>query len=146
MKLQRRLASKILKCSPKRVFIDPDKLAEIKEAITKADVRGLIKAGAIKKFPKRGISQSRTIKRKQKLRKRHRGPGSRKGSKTARLPRKTAWVNRVRTQRRFIKELRDKKEIDKKTYSNLYMKCKGGFFRSKRHIQLYLTEMGLIKK
>lgn len=146
MKLQRRLAARILKCSPKRVFIDPTKLTDIKEAITKTDIRGLIKAGAIRKIPKRGISRSRTRKRRQHLRKRHRGPGSKKGKMTARLPRKTVWKNRVRLQRQFLKELRNKKTIDKRTYQELYMRCKGGFFRSKRHIQLYLTELGVIKK
>ncbi len=146
MKLQRRLAARILKCSPKRVFLDPTKAAEIKEAITKADIRSLIKTGAIKKTPKRGTSKSRIRKRKQTLRKRHRGHGSRKGKQGARLPRKTAWINHIRIQRRFLKELKEQETIGKKTYRNLYLKCKGGFFRSKRHIQLYLTELGVIKK
>jgi len=146
MMLQKRLASGILKCSPKRISMDPARLAEIKEAITKADMRNLIKTGAITAAPKRGVSRSRARKTKQKLRKRHRGPGSKKGTKNARLPKKTAWINRIRIQRRFLKELKGQNVIDNKKYRELYMKCKGGFFRSKRHIQLYLTELNIIKK
>ena len=49
-------------------------------------------------------------------------------------------MNAVRAQRTLLKELKEKKEIDAKLYKELYLKVKGGFFRSKRHIQLYLKE------
>ena len=49
MKTQKRLAAYILKCSPKKVKFDETKLEEIKEAITKADIRGLIAQGIIRK-------------------------------------------------------------------------------------------------
>ena len=39
-----------------------------------------------------------------------------------------------------------KEFIEKKTYQKLYLKAKGGFFRNKRHIKLYLEEYGLLKK
>ena len=39
---QKRLAAQLLKCSEKRIRFDPDKLSDIKEAITKIDIRGLI--------------------------------------------------------------------------------------------------------
>ena len=137
--IQKRLAAQIMKCSPKRVSFDESALPEIKEAITKADVRDLISRGLIKKIQRRGISRKR--KRKTK-----RGPGSLKGRKTARLPRKEAWKNRIRLQRKLLKELRAKKAITTQTYRNLYSKSKGGFFRSRRHIALYISEHGLRKK
>ena len=74
------------------------------------------------------------------------GAGSRKGKKTARLSKKDAWMNKVRLQRKFLKELRDKELITKSDYHSLYQKSKGGFFRSKRHIKLYIDEHRLIKK
>ena len=146
LRIQKRLAAQILKCSEKRILFDSSRLDEIKEAITKADIRGLIAVKAITKKPVKGISKVRVRKRKrQRSKGRQRGFGSKKGKKTARLPKKKAWANRVRIQRDFIKKLRDKKVISKKDYQNIYMKIKGGFFRSKRHIKLYLKERGLVK-
>lgn len=147
LKIQKRLAAQILKCSEKRVLFDPSRLDELKEAITKADIRGLIGIKAITKKPIKGISKMRARKRKEQRRKgRQRGAGSRKGKKTARLSKKKAWTNRVRIQRGFVKDLRAKKDISSRDYQSIYMKIKGGFFRSKRHIKLYLEERGLIKQ
>ena len=146
LKTQRRLAADILKCSEKRILFDSSRLEDIKEAITKADIRGLIGTGAITKKPVKGISKVRARKRKKQRRKgRQSGFGSKKGKKTARLTKKKAWENKVRIQRYFVKDLRDKKKLDKKDYRDIYMKIKGGFFRSKRHIKLYLKEHSLVK-
>lgn len=147
LKIQKRLAAQILKCSEKRVLFDSDRLEDIKKAITKTDIRGLISVKAITKKPVKGISKVRARKRKEQRRKgRQRGFGSKKGKKTARLPKKKKWINRVRIQRCFIKNLRDKKMISKSDYQNIYMKIKGGFFRSKGHIKLYLKEHDLVKQ
>lgn len=144
---QKRLAGNVMKCSPKRVKFDKERLEEIKESITKADIKSLIKDNAISKVKEKGVSRVRARKRKiQKSKGRRRGPGSRKGKKTARLPRKEQWMNRVRKQREFIKELKDKKQLDVTIYRILYRKIKGGFFRSKRHVKLYLTENSLVRK
>lgn len=144
---QKRLAGSILKCSPKRIRFDTERLEEIKESITKADIKSLIKDDAISKLKETGVSRVRARKRKvQKSKGRRRGAGKKKGRKTARLPRKEAWMNRVRKQRGFIKELRENKVIDPETFRSLYKKIKGGFFRSKRHVKLYLTENSLARK
>lgn len=146
LRIQRKLAAQILKCSEKRILFDSGRLDEIKEAITKADIRSLIGSKAITKKPVKGISKARARKRKEQKRKgRQKGHGSKKGKRTARLTKKKAWANRVRIQRVFIKRLRDKMAIRKGDYQNIYMKIKGGFFRSKRHIKLYLKEHGLVK-
>jgi large subunit ribosomal protein L19e len=140
--IQRRLAVSILKCSPKRIVFDPSALGEIKEAITKADVRSLISRGLIKKLPARGISRARSARKHLKKR----GSGSKKGKKNARLPKKESWKNQVRLQRKFLKELRAKGAISTQTYRMIYSKSKGGFFRSKRHIALFVAEHALKKK
>ncbi len=145
--VQKRLAAGILGCSPKRVVFDPERLAEIKEAITKTDMRALIEQGAIKMLPARGISKSRTrFAQRQKMKDRRKGHGSRKGAAGARTNTKTAWVNRVRLQRRYLKALRTGKLVSTSQFSEIYRKIKGGFFRSKRHMELYLTERGIVKK
>ena len=142
--VQRRLASQMLNVGPKRVRFDPALINDIKEAITKADVRGLISHGAITRIPTKGVSKGRTRHNKAQKRKGLRkGPGSRKGGLHARMPQKESWMNKIRIQRRFLQELKDKKIVDVPTFRNLYYKSKGGYFRSKRHIKLYLEEHNL---
>ena len=53
---------------------------------------------------------------------------------------------KIRIQRKFLAEIKEKKLLDSKTYRPLYLKAKGGFFRNKRHIKLYLEEHNLINK
>lgn len=147
MRTQKRLAAEILNCSEKRVWFDKESLEDIKEAITKADIRALIKDGVIKRKRVKGISKVRARKRKQQKRRgQRRGLGRRKGKAGARLPKKKAWMNKIRIQRRFLKELRDKRLIKESTYRKLYSKAKGGFFRSKRHLKLYITDNKLVNK
>jgi large subunit ribosomal protein L19e len=144
---QKRLAAQLLKCGKNRIVFDSDRLEDIKEAITRADMNSLINDKAVMKRPERGVSQARV--RKIKLQKRHgnrQGVGSRKGKKTARLPSKDKWIDSIRIQRSFLKELRNKEIIAKSDYQMLYLKSKGGFFRSKRHIKLYIEEHELAEK
>ncbi len=141
MMLQRRLAGAVMKCSPKRVRFDPNKLAEIKEAITHQDIRGLVGAGVIARTPKKGISRSRAKKRAlQRQKGRQKNSGSRKGTHNARFPAKREWINRIRKQRAFISELKEKGIIQTTMVKELYQKAKGGYFRSKGHLKLYLNE------
>ena len=48
LKLQKRLASSVLKGSKKRIRFEPEVLDEIKEVLTKDDVRGMISRGLIR--------------------------------------------------------------------------------------------------
>lgn len=129
-----------------RVKFDPERLPDIKEAITKADLRGLINDHAIIILPKRGTSRVRARKTLvQKRKGRRAGRGSKKGKKRSTLTKKRAWINKVRIQREFIKNLRDKKLILTTTYRQTYRRISGGFFRSRNHIKIYLQEQGLFK-
>ncbi len=144
---QKRIAASLLKTSKKNVWLDPNRLDEIKEAITKTDIRALIADKAIKGKPKRGVSRSRARKIIiQKRKGRRQGAGSKKGRKTARLPKKKRWMIAIRLQRNFLKELRAKELIKPNVYQSLYRKAKGGFFRSKRHIKLYIGEHNLVEQ
>ena len=143
---KRRIAADVLGVGENRVWLDPERLADIKEAITKADIRGLVAEGAIKAKTKTGISKGRSKKVKiQKSKGRRKGLGSRKGTSKARLPRKKIWMNAIRSQRDFITLLRDKLYIEQSTYRLLRRRAKGGLFRSKRHIRLFLEDKGLLK-
>ena len=147
MKSKKRLAADILGTSPKKVKFAADALEDIKKAITRSDLRGLI---AIKKIVKsKKNEQSRSRARKivaQKRKGRQKGKGSKKGSKHSIVSRKEKWMAKVRVQRVFLKDLKDKELVSVKNYRSLYNKVKGGFFRNKRHIKLYLTEYHLIEK
>ncbi len=147
LKTQKTIAANVLKCSPKRVVFSQSSLADIKEAITRSDVRNLVGSGLIAKANKKNNSRSRIRKDLVQRRKgRKSGAGSKKGKQTARLPSKQVWMAKVRLQRSFITELRDKQLIALETYRNLYSKVKGGFFRNKRHIKLYLDDSKLFIK
>ncbi len=144
---KKRLAAKILKTSPQKIKFSEDALGEIQKAITRSDIRGLIAVGKIVKVNSSQQSRGRARETmRQKSKGRQKGKGSRKGSQFAREDRKRKWINRVRVQREFLKELILKSLITTSTYRELYQKVKGGFFRNKRHIKLYLTEYNLIQK
>ncbi len=135
--IQKRLASKILKCGIGKVWVDPAN-KKVKQAITRSDVRGFIKDNVIKKRPDK--------KRKKNPPKRQQRAGSIKGAKGARIGKKEPWFKKVRPQRRLLKEMKDKGQLKSGAYRKVYRKVKGGMFRSKAHLQLYLKEHELLKE
>jgi len=145
--VQKILASKILKCSPKRVKLAPDHFSDISKAITRMDVADLIEEGLIQKIPAKGVSRVRArksdLQRAKGLRK---GPGRHKAKKTARSPKKQLWMVKIRLLRAFLKELKTKKILSQENYKDLYHKAKGGFFRNKRHVKIYMEEHNLGRK
>ncbi|MEK6951589.1 MAG: 50S ribosomal protein L19e [Nanoarchaeota archaeon] len=144
---QRRIVARLFNVGINRVKLDPSKLAEIKEAITKADLKSLISAGAISINKKKGHSKARSRKiRIQKAKGRRKGIGSKKGKKTSRLPQKKFWMAGIRAQRKFIKHLKNKGVITKPVYRDIYHKTKSNRFRSIRLIKLYLEDNNLTNK
>lgn len=145
--LQRRLASSIMSIGKTKVTFKTDALEEIGKAITRDDVKNLIQKGLIYKSNSPEQSKVRVRKRLMQKRKGRRNSiGSRKGSKNARLNSKTSWISRIRIQRNILKTLRQKNVLSKENYHDLYKKSKGGFFRSRRHLKLYLSEHNLTAK
>ena len=138
---QRKLAASVMKCGLYRVSFDEAAAVRIKEAITKQDMRGLVKAGLVQKLQKKGVSRVRANARiVQRRAGRQTGSGTRKGRRTARLPDKLAWMRKVRAQRTLLKELREKKTITQAQFKEFYAKVKGNYFRSRRHIMLHIEE------
>ncbi|MDD5417360.1 MAG: 50S ribosomal protein L19e [Candidatus Nanoarchaeia archaeon] len=146
-KLQKRLAKELLDVGESKIFIDSSHKDEIKDAITKADVRNLIKKGYIyaKKENKRSRARART-RHEQKVKGRRKGLGKRKGRKTARLGRKEAWMDRVRPQRELLKKIKVSGSVPKENWKKLYSMVKGGFFRSRAHLKLYIEKSEMSKK
>ncbi|MFX0046979.1 MAG: 50S ribosomal protein L19e [Candidatus Hermodarchaeota archaeon] len=147
LKAQKRMAAEILKCGENRVYFDPYLIDEIKMAITREDIRNLVKEGIILKKYKQGHSKYRkNLRHERKKKGRARGLGKRKGKKTARQPKKKTWMNRIRPQRRELKKLRDRKLITTATYRKLYKNAKGGMFNSVAQMNRYIKEKDFIRR
>nr|WP_173391281.1 50S ribosomal protein L19e [Thermococcus paralvinellae] len=147
MRMQRRIAAEILKCGENRIWIDPERIEDVKSAITREDIKRLIKEGVIKKKPIKGQSTYRAkIRHEQRKKGRHRGPGSRKGKKTARMGKKERWIMTIRALRKELRKLKAEKKIDVHTYRRLYIRAKGGQFKNKHQLYLFLEERGILKR
>lgn len=147
LKTQRNIAADILGVGVNRVYIDPDAADDVQMALTRRDIRALIHSGAIKARKIKGISRARArelhIKR---IKGQRRGHGSRKGSKAARADLRRQWINRIRKQRAYLRFLRDKKYLDKATYRLLYLRAKGGMFRSANYLRMYIQDNRLARR
>ncbi|MEM0129492.1 MAG: 50S ribosomal protein L19e [Thermoplasmata archaeon] len=140
---QRRLAAGLLKCGENRVWIDPARTEDLVDAVTRQDIRSLIKSGAIRRRAVLGTSRARARRHAAEVRKgRHSGPGSRRGTPTSRVSGKERWIRRIRAQRELLKELRDSGRITPAVYRSFYRKAKGGMFRSRAHLRLNLKLAG----
>lgn len=147
LKNQRRMAARLLRCGVNRVWIDPNRMEDVADAITRTDIQIMIDAGAIKARQRKGVSRGRTRhKKEQKKKGRGRGHGSRKGSKKARKPKKERWIQTIRPIRERLRELRDEGKIDVSTYRRFYLQAKGGAFKSKSHLETHLMSSGYLKE
>lgn len=142
---KKKIAGDILKCGVSRVRILDEK--QVEEAITRQDIRNLIRKGLIVKIQKKGTSKafSKQLYR-QKKKGRRRGVGTRRGTYTARNPKKYLWIKTVRPLRKLLKELLLNSQIEKKNWKLLYSMVKGGSFRSKGHMLTYLKDHEMLKK
>ncbi len=144
---QRRLAASLLEIGVNRVWIDPEKISDVEGAITRTEIRKLIREGAIKALPERGTSRGRARVLAQKKRSGRRiGMGTKKGKAFAEVSEKTRWMNRIRALRRKLTELRDQRVITVSTYRSLYMKAKGGEFRSLAELDRHINEQKLRRR
>ncbi|MEM4389827.1 MAG: 50S ribosomal protein L19e [Candidatus Micrarchaeia archaeon] len=141
----RRMASDILGVGTSRIRILPAEVKKASEALTRDDVRALIKQGIIYVLPKVSPSRARAkalhIQRKKG---RRRGLGKRKGLKYARVARKTIWMNKVRAQRALLKELAASNKLVKGA-RRIYHMIKGMAFKSRASLLAYLKENNLVK-
>jgi len=118
LKKKKKLAARVLGVGLARVMlVSPE---EIKEAITRQDIIDLKKSGAIRIKEIKG--KSRIIKRKTRRR-----MGSRKTKiKTERKD----YIKLTRKLRDYVKNLKGRKEINKKEYYNLRKNIRTKSFKS----------------
>jgi len=133
LKVQKRLAAKVLKCGKGRIWMDPNEATEIGLAKSRRSVKKLAKDGYIVK--KQTVTHSRSKARAWDAAKRlgrHMGIGKRQGGKNARMPTKLFWIRRQRALRRLLKKLRKNKKVDKNLYRKFYMGAKGNLYKNKK--------------
>lgn len=135
----RRIAGEKLKTGTSRIWIDTNSVEQIDDAATREDVDRLIRKHVIQTKPKKGNSSYRHKKRViQRSKERRRGPGSVKGTKYARFPRKDRWIKTVRALRSELRQLKEDNKIDSKTYRQYYRIIKGGSIKSRAQLRMHL--------
>lgn len=130
-----------------RITTDPAEQENIFDAITREQVRELIRRNVITMREERGVSRGRARAREaQRQKGRRRGQGTRRGTSNARTPRKGAWIGLIRRLRAYLRELKAQGRIDVRTYRRFYRQAKGGMFKSKAHLTQQLQVAGLLKE
>ncbi|MCX8153688.1 MAG: 50S ribosomal protein L19e [Candidatus Bathyarchaeota archaeon] len=144
---QRRLAAQILKVGKNRVWIDPRRIEDVEAAITREEVRKLIHEKVIQALPEKGVSRARAKEIQEKKKKgRRKGPGSRSGTGHAKIPKKEAWISRIRSLRKRLRELKATRAITEETYRKMYRVAGSGRFGSVADLERYLKANDLWRK
>jgi len=131
--LQKRIAASVFKVGQNRVWFDPSRINDIREAITKEDIRILIKEKAIKKKPKIGVKR-RAGKIRQKRKRKGRGRGAGRKKKIVKKKKKE-YIIKIKNLRKYIKMLKQEGAINPKESKKLMNLAKAGMFKSKKDIK-----------
>ncbi len=144
---QRRLAAQILKVGQNRVWIDPERMDDVESAITREEVKKLIHEKVIASLPEKGVSRSRAkVVRRKKRVGRRKGAGSRTGSGYAKISKKEAWMSKIRSLRKRLRELKASRIVTETTYRKLYAIAGSGKFESVAELERYLKAHDLWRK
>lgn len=147
LRSQRRLAAQIMKVGQNRVWIDPERMDDVEAAITRDEVKKLIHEKIIASLPEAGVSRSRAkLVREKKRMGRRKGAGSRTGSSTAKISKKEAWMAKIRSLRRRLRELKASRIITESTYRKVYAIAGSGKFESVAELERYLRANDLWRK
>jgi len=144
---QRRLAAQILKVGQSRVWINPERMDDVESAITREEVKKLVHEKVIVSLPQKGVSRSRAKSVQEKKRRgRRKGQGSFTGSGQAKVSKKDAWMLKIRSLRKKLRELKASRVITETTYRQLYKMASSGRFASVAELERYLKAHDLWRK
>ncbi len=144
---QRRLAAQIMKVGRNRVWIDPQRIDDVESAITREEVRKLVHEKVIDVLPIQGVSRGRAkVIQKKKRKGRRKGPGSKTGTPKATISKKDAWMTKIRSLRRRLRELKTTRVITEANYRQLYMIAGSGRFASIADMERYMKAHEMWRK
>ncbi len=130
LKKKKKLVARVLKVGKRRIILNSSMKDEIKEAITRQDIKDLKQAGVIRIKEKKG----RKKKDKRKTKKRE-------GKKKKKIKRgKQEYVKLTRKLRTYVKNLRDKEKIGKEDYRKFRKKIRARVFRDLAHLKEAVKE------
>jgi len=122
------LATKALKVGKDRIIFVQSRLNEIKEAITKQDIRDLQRDGAI---------IIKEIKGRKKIVKKSKRTGVGKVRKKVNK-RKKEYVIMTRKLRKYVAEMKNQGNLSLEQRKNIRKKIKNRIFKSKSHLKDYI--------
>lgn len=127
LRTKKELAAKALKVGKDRIVFVNARLDEIKEALTKQDIKDLKQEGAIKVKEIKG--------RKKNVKTRKKSPGKiRKNVNT----RKRDYVIMTRKLRGYVAEMKKRGELSAEEVIDIRKKIRNKIFRSKAHLKEYI--------
>lgn len=129
----KRLAADILGVGVNKIRVKPDEAKRAAESLTRSDVKGLLNDGAVYSIEPSG--------RRKKEKKRKRGSARFRGR--ASNYDKKEWMTKLRSQRKYLKELLAAGVLNRKDKWPLYGRIKSGLFKNKKAMILYLKENDL---
>ncbi|MBI3623796.1 hypothetical protein HY212_06995 [Candidatus Pacearchaeota archaeon] len=131
LKKKKLLAVRVLGAGKERIVFVKPRLDEIKEAITKQDIKDLHKSGAI--IIKNIGGRKKSVKRKRK----------RSVGKVKKIPdnRKRVYIILTRKLRNYIQEAKKKGELNYEDVKKLRNNIRNRMFRSKAHLKEQIKEM-----
>jgi large subunit ribosomal protein L19e len=144
---QRRLASRIMKVGQNRVWINPERISDVESAITREEVRKLVHEKVIVSSPIQGVSRGRAKVIQAKKRKgRRKGPGSKSGTPHATISKKEAWMTKIRSLRKKLREYKANRVVTESNYRTLYMIAGSGRFASIADMERYVKAHDMWRK
>ncbi len=146
LKTKKRLVSRVVGVGQSRIKFDSERSDDIADAITRANIRGLITAGAITIKAASGTSRGRAQYKKLQKGKRGTTTGSKKGRKGARVGKKEVYVIRTRALRYRLKVAKERKEITNPEFWILYRKIGGNTVRNIAHLRSLIDEIKAHRK
>ena len=132
-----RMAKKVLRCGQSKLWFDPNEYESVLAADSIEKVKNLIEDGTIIKKNDKVNSRANARDRKEaKSKGRHMGNGSRKGTKNARLPKKTIWIKTLRSMRSILRDMKNKGELTSEEYQKYRRQAKGNMFKLNKNTMI----------
>lgn len=127
LRKKKELAARTLKVGKKRIVFSNSRVNEIKEAITKQDIRDLKNDGAIYIKEIKGRTKVKKVRKK--------GPGKIKKNVSKR---KQNYVILTRKLRKYVSEMKRQEKISKEEFIDIRKKIRNKFFRSISHLKEHI--------